>query len=149
MTFRNLLVPTDFGAPARRALDIAIDLAGKYDAEITLLHAFMIPVTGYDQALVWPFEELEREAGRALETEVAQACDRYRRVRGALRTGVAWESILGFCKGHPVDLIVMGTSGRKGLAHALLGSVADKVVRLAPCPVLTTTARAAAAAPSP
>jgi universal stress protein A len=143
--FKHILVPTDFGAPAQRALDIAVDLAGRYEAEITLLHAFMIPATGYDEALVWPFEEFEREAQRALDQEVARTRDRFPRVRGELRGGVPWECIVGYCKIRPVDLVVMGTSGRKGLAHALLGSVADKIVRLAPCPVLTTTAHVPAA----
>ena len=137
MNIRHILVPTDFGASAARALEMALDLATKLDASVTLLHAFMLPVTGYEQYLVWPFEEFERQARQALDEEVVAAKARFPRVDGVLVDGVPWERIVDHATVHGIDLVVMGTHGRKGLAHALLGSVADKVVRLAPCPVLT------------
>ncbi len=137
MNIRHILVPTDFGASAARALDLALDFAVKLDAKVTVLHAFMLPVTGYEQFLVWPFEEFERQAKQALDEAVVGAKARFPRVDGVLVDGVPWERIVAYAETHDVDLVVMGTHGRKGLAHALLGSVADKVVRLAPCPVLT------------
>jgi nucleotide-binding universal stress UspA family protein len=140
-TFQHILVPTDFGAAADHALDTALELAGKFDSRVTLLHAFMIPVAGYDQALVWPFEAHEREAQRALDGALQAARPRWSKIEGVLLGGCAWELIVEYAKTGRVSLVCMGTHNRGGLGRVLLGSHADKVVRLSPIPVLTVGAR--------
>lgn len=140
-SFQHILVPVDFGAAAQHALDTAIDLAAKFDSRITLLHAFMIPVAGYDQSLVWPFEEHEREAKKALDVLVHATRPRWSKVEGLLMGGCPWELVIEYAKTGRVTLVCMGTHNRSGIGRILLGSNADKVVRLSPVPVLTVGAR--------
>jgi glycine betaine transporter len=139
MGFKHILVPTDFSAPAKHALDLAIELAQQSGGKITILHAFMLPVTGYDELLTWPFEGLERATQRDLDKAVADARRKLDRVSGIVIPGAPWRVIADYAKEHDVDLIAMGTAGRGLVARALLGSVADKIVRVAHCPVLTTS----------
>lgn len=140
-TFQHILVPTDFGPAADHALETALALAGKFDSRITLLHAYMIPVAGYDQSLVWPFEAHEREAQRALDAAVHAARPRWSKIEGVLLGGCAWELVVEYAKTGRVTLVCMGTHNRGGLGRVLLGSHSDKVVRLSPVPVLTVGAR--------
>ncbi len=140
MSFKHILVPTDFAPAAAHALELAVELAKPSGAKITILHAFLLPATGYDEFVVWPFEELERQAGRALERAVTETRQKVERVDGLVIPGAPWRVITDYAKKHDVDLIAMGTAGRGIVARALLGSVADKVVRSASCPVLTTAA---------
>lgn len=79
----------------------------------------------------------EAEAQKALDGLVGSVAGRKAPCRAVLRVGVAWQEILAAAALAGSDLVVMGTHGRRGLAHALLGSVAEKVVRLCPVPVLT------------
>jgi nucleotide-binding universal stress UspA family protein len=140
---RHIMVPHDFGDAAEHALAYALDLGQKLGARVTVVHAFEVPAFGYPDALVASLQflpEIEAAAGRALDAVKS-------RVRGApvdvevsLRRGTPWEQITAAASEMKVDLIVMGTHGRRGVAHALLGSVAEKVVRTAPCPVLTVRA---------
>jgi nucleotide-binding universal stress UspA family protein len=151
-TFKNILVPTDFGEPAGQALEIAVELAQRFEAKLTLLHVHSIPNTyGYGEGLLWPVEELARSARKTLDDTVAQVKERYARVDAVLETtraidavlatGNASERILAAAEDCAADLIVMGTHGRRGLSHVLLGSVAEKVVRRSPVPVLTVGSR--------
>jgi nucleotide-binding universal stress UspA family protein len=139
MDLKRILVPTDFGDTAAKALDLAVDLAKKYGATITLLHVYEIPVYPYPGALVdVDFVTPIREAA---QKELATAFDALKlrgvEARGELLYGVPWSVILEVAEHRKADLIVMGTHGRKGVMRALLGSVAEKVVRLSPIPVLT------------
>jgi nucleotide-binding universal stress UspA family protein len=144
-TIRDILVPTDFGEPAEQALTMAIALAQKLDANITLLHVHPVPIHyGYGGGLYWPAEELTREATKAIDAAVAKAKERYPRVEGALRAGDSSEGILKSVAEGRVDLVVMGTHGRQGLSHLVFGSVAEKVVRQSPVPVLTVGPRLSA-----
>jgi nucleotide-binding universal stress UspA family protein len=138
--FRHILVPTDFSAAANHALDLAADLATSFDAKLTLMHAVTLPVTAYAEGLYWPIDALEREARKMLDDVVAKARPRCPRINSVLTCGVPWELILGTAKDRQVDLIVMGTHGRRGLHRMILGSVAEKVLRLSPVPVLTCQA---------
>jgi nucleotide-binding universal stress UspA family protein len=158
--FKNILVPTDFGPAATRALDVAIALATRDDARITLLHAYMTPVAtyGYGEGIVWPIEDLAAVAKAQLDAALEPAKCRYPRIEGMLVVGEPWNEVLDVAKKRNADLIVMGTHGRKGLSRVLFGSVAEKVVRLSPVPVLTvpskeeeeaTDERPAAGAPTP
>jgi nucleotide-binding universal stress UspA family protein len=137
----KILVATDFSAHAERALEYAAELAVKYNAPLVLLHAYSLPVMivpdGYVMmtapdvaALVESLRDGLRRAERRLGELGAT------RVEARLVEGSAWVEITGAAKATGCDLIVVGTHGRGGLTHLLLGSVAEKVVRKAECPVL-------------
>jgi nucleotide-binding universal stress UspA family protein len=142
MTTQHILVPVDFSGYAEQALEYAIELARKLPARLTLLHVIhTMPMGGADGGVALPYSYLQE-----LETEAQQKMETYRqRVQEAglegtalVVHGVPFESIVDTARDQHVALIVMGTQGRTGLAHLFLGSVAEKVVRLAPCPVLVT-----------
>ena len=144
---QHLLVPTDFGEASNAAIELALALASKLDAEVTLLHATWLPPVYYSTyagGLAWPTDELEGEAKKELDELVAKTRTRYSKVNGTLVAGDPWECILAAATKHGADLIVMGTHGRRGIPRALLGSVAEKVVRSSPIPVLTTAATSTA-----
>jgi nucleotide-binding universal stress UspA family protein len=136
--FRHILVPTDFSEPASRALEFAISLASKFDSKLTLLHASWLPPSAYATAagIYWPTDELERAAKKELETLMPKVIERCRGAQGIVLMGEPSLTILDVAKERSCDLIVMGTHGRRGLARVFLGSVAEKVVRLSPIPVL-------------
>lgn len=138
---RRILVATDFSEPAARALDYALTLAGALGAEVILVHVYEVPVYAFpDGAFLATAEISERlaEAARAaLDAAIAARASSKVPLRGVLRTGTPWTEIETAAKEEKADLVVVGTNGRTGLARALLGSVAEKVVRTSPCPVLT------------
>ncbi len=135
--FQHILVPTDFGDPANRALDLALGLASKFGAKLTLLHSVGGQATAPMEGLVWPTEALLTAAQGELDDALARTRARHPNTAGVLATAEPWRAILDAASGCAADLIVMGTHGRRGLANVLLGSVAGKVVRLSPVPVLT------------
>ena len=143
MTAQRFLVPLDFSEDANQALAYAIGLASKLGARVTLLHVMQSPPWGgvdMDVTLPHAYSQFIQH----LEVEVThrmQACLERVNARGlegeiAVIHGVPFQEILDTAKKQQVDLIIMGTHGRTGLQHVLMGSVAYKVVRLAPCPVL-------------
>jgi nucleotide-binding universal stress UspA family protein len=138
--FRHVLVATDFGKPAERAAELGVTFAETFGAKLTLLFVLSIPNSVYATSSYLQFGELEREARRALDKESARLSERFPQLASALRTGTPWEEIIEAAKELGADLIVMGTQGRRGLPRALLGSVAEKVVRMANVPVLTVAA---------
>jgi nucleotide-binding universal stress UspA family protein len=140
--FKHLVVPTDFGEPAQAALNFAIELATKYEAKLTLLHVYGVPTVYYPDAVSWPLEELGKAAQTSLDTAVAQVRGRWPNTEGHVAVGDPRESILKFAKDSSADLLVIGTHGRRGLAHLVLGSVAEWLVRMAPLPVLTVSTKA-------
>jgi nucleotide-binding universal stress UspA family protein len=140
--FKKILVPVDFSADAHRAILTATDLARRYDGALTLLHVFQ-PMTllvpdGYIFFTPSQMAEVISNCSELLSRLQAEAL-----AAGAPRVateqlqGVAAAEISAYASQHDFDLIVMGTHGRTGIAHAVLGSVAERVVRAAPCPVLT------------
>lgn len=137
LRIRHILAPTDFSAAAERALAMALELAGVFDARVTLLHVWSMPYTAYAEGLTWPLDEMERAARSALDRTLANAREVHPKVEALLREDGDWAQILEVANERDVDLIVMGTHGRRGLPHFVLGSVAEKVVRLSPVPVLT------------
>lgn len=147
-TFKSILVPTDFSEPAEQATEMAISLALEFDSKLTLLHVHSTPTYyGYGEGLSWPFEDLAREAKKALDGALGKLKERYPRAESILGSGSPSEQILSLGKDRGVDLIVMGTHGRRGLKHVLLGSVAEKIVRRSPVPVLTVGPRSGEAKP--
>ena len=147
MPVQHILVPLDYSASADRALAYAIEFAKKLQARVTLLHVIDFPQL-VDTSLAPYRARLAAETGRALEACLQQVQDAG--VQGdMLRVhGTPFQEIIETAKTAGVDLIIMGTQGRTGLPHLLLGSVAEKVVRLAPCPVLVTRPTADNAAAS-
>jgi nucleotide-binding universal stress UspA family protein len=136
----RVLVPHDFSDTAEHALTYALGIAGKFNARVTLVHVCDVASYGYPDAFVAAFDwtsEVERVASEALEGAVARARESGVEVDAVLQRGLAWNAITTLATEIGADLIVMGTHGRRGVSRALLGSVAEKVVRVAPCPVLT------------
>jgi nucleotide-binding universal stress UspA family protein len=141
---RRILVATDFSETAKLALDYAIAIAKPLDAEIVLMHAWEIPVYAFPDGAMIPgglFDGLEAASDEALKTQLKQHEKVGVKMRGALRMGPAWREIRAVAEQEHADLIVIGTHGRRGVARFVLGSVAERVVRTAPCPVLTVGAR--------
>jgi nucleotide-binding universal stress UspA family protein len=139
MRFANILIPTDFGEPARQATDLAVGLAKTFESKLTLVHGFEFPSYAYmgiDTATVDYLTPIEDAARRQLDDELERLVKRWPRSSALFMKGPAWQQVLRACDDVHPDLIVMGTHGRRGIAHALLGSVAEKIVRLAPVPVL-------------
>jgi nucleotide-binding universal stress UspA family protein len=138
---RRFLVPTDFTETSDRALDWAIDLAARVGASVTVMHAYEIPVLGFpDGALIATPEVAARisDAARgALDRTVARCKDRGVPLDAVLRDGVPYEEVNTLAEAIKADLIIIGTHGRRGLARALLGSVAENVIRTATRPVVT------------
>jgi nucleotide-binding universal stress UspA family protein len=139
--FKRILVPTDFTETSDRAIEWALSLAERLGSWVTLMHSYEIPIIGFpDGALVATADIATRiaDASRAaLESAVAKRQGRKVKVDGILRDGVAWEQINHVADEIDADLVVIGTHGRRGLARALLGSVAENVVRTARRPILT------------
>jgi nucleotide-binding universal stress UspA family protein len=138
--FKQILVPTDFGEAAQHALDMAVSLAEKFNAEITLMHAVWVPTSMYpysDALYLAPMDEWTRAAQKSLDAAVADLRQRYPRCKGIVVADDPAPAILAMAKKLRSDLIVMGTHGRRGLSRIFLGSVAEKTVRLSEIPVLT------------
>jgi universal stress protein A len=144
--FEKILVPIDFGLHSAEALRRAVDVARHYGASLKLVYAYepldyALP-EGY--ALYTPeqvgqlledFRDRLRAAAREVESQGA------REVTHEVLTGPAAGEIVEHARAQGFDLIVMGTHGRRGLSHLLMGSVAERVLRTAPCPVLTVKAK--------
>lgn len=146
---RSILVPVDFSECSRRALKYASSIATQYGATLDVLHAWSVPqfmppdtlaVAGSQTVKLIELIQgnAETELQRFAE-EAAQAGVTIRRLRA--EPGMAAQVILNALKDGDYDLVVMGTQGRSGLSHVLLGSVAERVVRHSPCPVLTVRAQ--------
>ena len=138
---KTILVPTDFSDAARVALDYAVQLAEKLGAKVHVMHAFELPLVGFpDGAMTVTAEMAGRitvAAQKALEEVVAKHETRHVELTTALVQGDPREAVLAVAGDIGADLIVMGTHGRHGIARALIGSVAENVVRTSPIPVLT------------
>jgi len=142
--FRTLLVPHDFSPDSAAALDVAIELAKEFGAAVHLVHAYHAPIemfSPYGVALptsVVP--EIRQGAERRLGEELEKVRSAGLSGEARVREGQPPDAIVEIARSLGADLIVMGTRGRTGLAHALLGSVAERTLRAAPCPVLTVKA---------
>ena len=136
-TFKRILVATDFSEPAGRALALALELAKLHGARLMLLHVWSIPSAAYADALSWPVADVETAARTTLDALAARVAEDHPDTEAVLRMGSEWRGILDAVRDCGADLVVMGTHGRRGVPRLLLGSVAEKVVRLSPVPVLT------------
>ena len=140
---RAILAPTDFSAHSQQAVRYACGLAERLGAELHLVHILSeILPAGPDPILmpVMPpeyYQENESRAKETLDRLLDPSWGSPRAVVTAVRWGSPVETIVAYAIDHHVDLIVIATHGRTGLSHVLLGSVAERIVREAPCPVLT------------
>ena len=138
--FRQILVPVDFEAPSQAALEVAVDLALTFDAKLTLIHAWEVPAAAYAAMTYVPADfwtAIEQAATEQLKSTLENVRKRLPRAESILAKGSPAQEILAAADRTKGDLIVMGTHGRRGMSHVLLGSVAEKIVRLSPVPVLT------------
>jgi nucleotide-binding universal stress UspA family protein len=136
----TLLVAVDFEEPSRRAVAIARELAGSLGADICLVHTYRLPIYTYPG--IEPTLPVEFSTG--ITAAAAGALDAFAAevgvARALLREGEPASTIVATAREISAAMIVLGTHGRRGLAHALLGSVAEKVVRTSEIPVLTVRA---------
>jgi nucleotide-binding universal stress UspA family protein len=140
---RRILVPIDFSDSGRTILEYAVDLARDRGAEVSLLHVVALPMAPYDPAYgvaAGPkvLQELQSAAEKSLAALAAEAKPGPGvKIRTKVVSGTPFREIVREAREGGYDLVVIGTHGRTGLRHVFLGSVAENVVRLAPCPVLT------------
>lgn len=149
---RRILCATDFSASAAVALDWASSLARADNAELHVVHAWQLPEPG---ALFLPLggsigmPELAAEVAHEVDVALAKACEGHPVTSRVVARGLPDGAIVALAGEIRADLVVVGTQGRSGLAHVLLGSIAERVIRLSPVPVVTvpvpwgTRARAA------
>jgi nucleotide-binding universal stress UspA family protein len=143
---RRILVPTDFSDSARQALEWGVSLAREFKAELVLLHVVENLTVGYASDLFpVPMAEVYEEISGYARTELAKMTEEVRKqgvvVEERLAQGTPSAEIIRVAKEEPVDLIVLGSHGKGLLDHALFGSTTERVVRKAPCPVLTCRPR--------
>ena len=134
-----ILVGTDFSDLARAALDWAVDLADPLGARIVVAHVFDLPIVGFPDAALMvdahTAARLSDDAQKALDAEIARVRDRGVAVDGTLKQGDPRDILPVLATSLDAGLIVIASHGRRGLAHALLGSVAESVMRGSKIPV--------------
>ena len=139
--FSRILFATDFSETSNYAAEHALLLAKTFGAELHVLHVLEteIPIM-MDGVTYLPlnyFEEMEKQAADKLESVIASVDRDKLSVTLIMRRGAPFPEIVRYANDQKMDLIVLGTHGRGALAHVFLGNIAEKVVRKAPCPVLT------------
>jgi len=142
--FTRILAPTDFSPGADAALSYARTLAEKFGASLQLLHVMedpvasvMMSVDSYVPDLPELRESMVQEAATQLEGRLSEKDRTVLKATGVAMFGSGARCIVDYATEQDVDLIVMGTHGRTGMSHLLMGSVAERVVRTAPCAVMT------------
>jgi universal stress protein A len=138
---KRIVCPTDFSTTSEAAIAEAERLASSVGAELVLLHV-AVEAPLWREGLYTPevrkvFDSQRKWAAAALETRAAALAGNGVRARVMVKSGLPWRQIIDTAREEDVDLIVIGTHGRGGLNRMLLGSVAERVVRQAPCPVMT------------
>lgn len=135
--YDSILVPTDGSVGSEKALDRAIDIAKRYDANLHVVHVVDTRI-GIDGGAGTLFDDLEAAGQEAIDRGVEQASEAgVSTVEGAVANGIPFQAILDYTEENDLDLVVMGTHGRTGLDRYILGSVTEKVVRMSDVPVLT------------
>lgn len=144
ITLNKILVPTDFSDFSKPALQYGCAMAARFDAELHLLHVVPDPAMLIPEAAAFSVEamqgqtdQLTVDANAALAKMPGDGWENSRPVVRAVRVGTAFMEIIDYARKEDIDLIVIGTHGRSGLMHVLMGSVAERIVRKSPCPVLT------------
>jgi nucleotide-binding universal stress UspA family protein len=140
--FKKILCPVDFSEFTDETVAYAVGISSRFESELHLIH--VIPNLNYftpyesfltPENLVAMERNIEEGVGKDFDKITKKLDFPFKRV---IKTGVTFVEIIDYIKDQGIDLVVMGTHGRSGIEHILIGSVAEKVVRKSPCPVLTT-----------
>lgn len=138
--FGHILHPTDFSASSNQALKYACSLAVQYNAQLHLIHVLQM-VIGTSTVAGFDVDDLHRKQVQYANEELSSLPESVVSYNGSLIRNVCeggpFVEIIRYAKDNAIDLIVMGTHGYSGMKHLIMGSVAENVVRTAPCPVLT------------
>lgn len=146
VVLKNILVATDFSEPSAVAMAYGRDLARSYTAALHVLHVVEDVMLRYSPELGFATPDLQRDleaaARRELDATITDDDRRTLKMIPSVQTGVNVSGgITEYAKAHAIDLIIVGTHGRGAMKQLLLGSAAERVVRTAPCPVLTVRAQ--------
>jgi len=142
MDIKSILFPTDFSEGSAQALQYAVDMSKRYGAKLYVIHViydiakatgWYVPHVSMDEM----YKDIQEGAKKELERFGVEELSGVKNVERRVITGVPHEEIINFVSANKIDLVIMGTHGRKGIDKILFGSTAAQVVRHAPCPVLT------------
>jgi nucleotide-binding universal stress UspA family protein len=140
---KRVLAPTDFSAHSEKAVRFACGLAERFGAELHLVNVLSEIIPAGPDPLLMPvmppqfYQENENRAKETLRSLIQPSWGNPTRLVTAVRWGSPVEAIVDYAQEQQIDMIVIATHGRTGLSHVLLGSVAERIVREAHCPVLT------------
>jgi len=138
---KRILCPIDFSETSEHALRYAIDLASRLGADVRMVHAYQLPTYALPDGALLARPDFVAELTTELQKQMDELTHRYSGhgvdLEGKVVEGLAFSEVNRVAKEEKADLIVMGTHGRTGMKHLLLGSVAERVVRTAEIPVLT------------
>jgi nucleotide-binding universal stress UspA family protein len=139
--YRLILSPVDFSQTSQRAFETALDLAARLNAEVRVMHVYQLPASALPEGVWQTPNDLEATVEEALQKRldefVEQSAAKGITVSTGLCEGVPYVEITRAAQELGADMIVIGTHGRTGLAHLMLGSVAERVLRTSDIPVLT------------
>jgi len=142
MKVERILFPTDFSEGALHALPYAVDLAKHYNAKLHIIHVVYdltkamgihVPHISHDEL----YKELNKWAIGEMEKCCVEEIRGFKEIEKTVLKGIPYEEIIKFANDNKIDIIVIGTYGRSGLERFIFGSTAERVVRRAPCPVMT------------
>jgi nucleotide-binding universal stress UspA family protein len=137
---KKMLVPTDFSERSQKALKYALQFAKQFKSEITLLHVVEVRFAGSEAGVV-DLIQLEsdlRESGKIqLEQLARNVASEMVKIRTEIRIGIPYMEITEMADEKKIDMLVVSTHGYTGLKHVFMGSTAERIIRHAPCPVLT------------
>jgi nucleotide-binding universal stress UspA family protein len=148
MEIKKILFPTDFMEDSAKAVEYSVDLAKKYDAQLFIVHVIYevtkasglyVPHVTLDEV----YKKMEDEANKEIKRAYIEALRGFQNVEFRVFKGIPYEEIIKFADENDMDIIVIGTHGRKGLDRLFFGSTAEKVVKNAHCPVLTVRTKEA------
>ncbi|MEC7522763.1 MAG: universal stress protein [Myxococcota bacterium] len=136
---RRIICPVDFSEPSEKALDYAIELAAKFGADVQAIHAYQLPVYALPDGAMMAGPEFTTKVTDELQKALKELSARKSGVKleTHLVEGIPYKEVVRMTEELDADLVVMGTHGRTGLKHLLLGSVAERVVRSSKVPVIT------------
>ncbi len=137
MQIKRILFPTDFSQNAEYVFQYALTFAREFGAKLYVVHVIYFPPQMPEYDIGQVIDGLVKNAEKRLKKLIEKTKEREVIFYPEVRVGVEYSEITNLAEKQKIDLIVMGTHGRTGLAHAFLGSVAERVVRHAPCPVLS------------
>jgi nucleotide-binding universal stress UspA family protein len=145
IVLKNILIATDFSEPSAKALDYGRDLARAYGSTLHVLHVTENIVMRYSPEIGFAIPDLQADLDRQARQELdkiltADDMNTLKVVPALESAANPANAIVDYARAHEIDLIIVGTHGRGAVQHLIMGSVAERVVRIAPCPVLAVRA---------